>query len=303
MASFSAHKELDFKGLKYFMNGEYDLPSKTVVFLHGNTASKESFLDLVPLLNDAGFSCVILVDLPGFGASTEIDGPYTVRNACTWINQLLSFIGVESCVFAGWSLGGHIALRYYKEYPEQVHGLVTFGTPPINSDDPALLGEAFGKAFDGSEYEGYDEAEHMKLIGLLSKGDLLTEEEAEMFMRHPVADESFFDTDVYQYQVQVAMTSKKAGQARQEYLGSFFTDVNDEGKVHNEYKTALSHPNIRMIHAEFDGAISYKYMQSVDEAYHSKWGKNILHVINGAKHACFMSDKARAFVDVFRTLE
>ncbi len=287
--------ENSFDGLSYLLYGKHTTPNSTILFLHGNTASKESFVHLVPKLM-AKYNCVILVDLPGFGKSDSIEGKFGLKNANDHLHRLLSHLEIPSCIFAGWSLGGHISIRQKFHYPDDVSGLVVFGTPPINASTKEELGVEFGKAFDGSAYPDYNEEHHLKLVSLLSKEGLLDQEEADMFMKHPVNDEDFIASPIYEYQVQIAMTSTAAGRARKEYIGCFFEEMCNERDVF------LGVENARLIHAEQDGVISLSYLEQVDKDHQEKYGKNILHVLKGARHASFMGATTDEFVEILLSM-
>lgn len=103
---------------------------KTILFIHGNSASKEFFENLMqePALREFR---LIAVDLPGHGESSDFpqevaqiftdneeriflnrDHYYTFAGYANVLNRFLSQLGISSkdvCIF-GWSLGGHVAI-------------------------------------------------------------------------------------------------------------------------------------------------------------------------------------------------
>jgi pimeloyl-ACP methyl ester carboxylesterase len=70
---------------------------------------------------------VIAPDLPGFGKSST-DRPFTMQSLAEDLNQFLSRINVNSCVLAGFSMGGYVALAYAKKFPKALRGLMLIDT-------------------------------------------------------------------------------------------------------------------------------------------------------------------------------
>lgn len=70
---------------------------------------------------------VIIVDLPGFGKSSEPQDVWTVYDYVECIHELLSVLKVKNPIMIGHSFGGKISLVYASKY--DVKKLVTFGSP------------------------------------------------------------------------------------------------------------------------------------------------------------------------------
>ena len=86
-----------------------------LVLLHGTGSSLHTWDSLVAKLPEK--RCIRL-DIPGFG----LTGPhplrnYTPENTAKIIDDLLKYVGADSCIIAGNSLGGFIAWSYALDHP------------------------------------------------------------------------------------------------------------------------------------------------------------------------------------------
>ncbi len=71
---------------------------------------------------------VIALDLPGFGQSPSEANP-SIAKMAQEVARLLSALNVkESVVIAGLSMGGYVALEFFRQFPERVRGLGLFST-------------------------------------------------------------------------------------------------------------------------------------------------------------------------------
>jgi 3-oxoadipate enol-lactonase len=72
---------------------------------------------------------VIAPDLRGFGASEHPKGAYSMEIMADDCHALLeSAAGGQPAVICGLSMGGYVAMTYYRKYPDKVRGLVLAGT-------------------------------------------------------------------------------------------------------------------------------------------------------------------------------
>ena len=101
-----------------------------VLFIHGNSVSKETFefqLDQFPARRK------LALDLPGHGESSDAVIPrrtYSLAGYADCVSEVLSEIGVAEVVVVGWSLGGHIGLELTARFPGLL-GLMAVGAPPF----------------------------------------------------------------------------------------------------------------------------------------------------------------------------
>jgi len=100
-----------------------------VVYVHGNSASGNVFQKQ---LADTRLK-VYALDLPGHGESDRLSDPsqYNLPNYAKMLSEFAKALGLESAVFVGWSLGGHVVLEAVKLLPK-AKGFVIYGTPPIS---------------------------------------------------------------------------------------------------------------------------------------------------------------------------
>lgn len=105
---------------RYNQGGE-----KPLVFLHGWGQNTEMMLPVAkPFIENHE---VILIDLPGFGKSGQLDCPYEVSDYVELLHKLLQKLDIKKPTLIGHSYGGKISLLYASKY--EVEKLVLFGSP------------------------------------------------------------------------------------------------------------------------------------------------------------------------------
>jgi len=112
-----------------------------IVLIHGNSSSGLTFEKQINgSLGDR--HRVIAIDLPGHGDSDSFDdlSKYGMPGYAAAIAEAAEALGVQSAVFVGWSLGGHIVLEAHNLLPE-AKGFAIYGTPPLAF--PPAMEEAF----------------------------------------------------------------------------------------------------------------------------------------------------------------
>ena len=100
----------------------------TVVLLHGLGETMGCWERIVPLLEDR-FG-VVLVDLPGFGASDGGGRGVGIRAYAAAVEEAVRALGVGSAVVAGHSLGGSVSVALAERAPSLVERLVLVNAPP-----------------------------------------------------------------------------------------------------------------------------------------------------------------------------
>lgn len=134
-----------------------------VLFIHGNSASKEVFHHQLSSPMGEAYR-MIAFDLPGHGESSNAANPaatYTMPGYTKVIMEMLEQLGVDKAAVYGWSLGGHIAIELMPRFPGLV-GLMLTGTPPVHPNPPSFMG-------------GFNAHPAVPLIG---KPDLTADDEA-----------------------------------------------------------------------------------------------------------------------------
>lgn len=99
--------------------------AQTLVFLHGwgqNIAMMQPIAD--PFQEDYN---IVIIDLPGYGKSSEPTYAWTVSDYVACIHELLEILNIENPILIGHSFGGKISLLYASCYP--VMKLVLLASP------------------------------------------------------------------------------------------------------------------------------------------------------------------------------
>lgn len=109
-----------------------------VLFLHGNSSSKEIFARQFESEIGSRYRCIGF-DLPGHGQSSNAPEPeqtYSIHGFADAAMAMLSALGIDQAVLVGWSLGGHVALEMMGRWPGTRAAWLT-GTPPAGAADLA----------------------------------------------------------------------------------------------------------------------------------------------------------------------
>ena len=128
----SRFAEIDGARVHYQEFGEPG--DRTLVLVHGYTASTYVWKTAAPMLADEGYH-VIAVDLLGFGFS---DKPrtfdYSIRSQAAMVSGLIEHLGIIPATLVGSSYGGAVSLTIALERPEQVEKLVLVDA--VINDEP-----------------------------------------------------------------------------------------------------------------------------------------------------------------------
>lgn len=114
--------EIDEHNLDYSDAGA-GLP---IIFIHAFPLNQTMWDDQVAALGTR-FRPITL-DLRGFGRSDAPRGPYPMERMAMDVRALMSALSIEDAVIAGCSMGGYVALAFYREYPGAVRALVLSDT-------------------------------------------------------------------------------------------------------------------------------------------------------------------------------
>ncbi|MBX3349226.1 MAG: alpha/beta fold hydrolase [Nitrospira sp.] len=97
-----------------------------LVFLHAFPLNRTMWAE-----QEKGLSAqfrVITIDLRGHGESDAPLWHYSLDQAADDVRSLLDHLSIRQAVFIGLSMGGYIALAFYRKYAERVKGLVLADT-------------------------------------------------------------------------------------------------------------------------------------------------------------------------------
>jgi pimeloyl-ACP methyl ester carboxylesterase len=120
--------------LAYEVSGE----GVPIVLLHGFPFNRTLWRGQVEALRER--YTVITVDLRGHGEThAPADAPATMDAMAEDVAALLDLLRIESVVLGGLSMGGYVALAFYRLFPGRVRALLLADTRPQADTDEARL--------------------------------------------------------------------------------------------------------------------------------------------------------------------
>jgi len=234
----------------------------TVLFIHGNSASKDIFSKQLQS-SLANQHRLIAFDLPGHGESDNAMSPqdtYTISSYASLVRELVEKLELRRVVLVGWSLGGHIAIEAAAQgLPAE--GMAISGTPPVG---PGL--EHMGEAFIASES-----------MGLTGKPEL-TDEEVVAFANEGMGGAEYVTDGILQA---VARTD---GIARQTMLQDWSTPGAgfDQRQVVAEWVKPIA-----VLQGEQDAFVNGEYLQALE--WNNLW-RGEIQFFEAVGHAPFWQD-------------
>lgn len=112
-------KHINDVDINYIEYGEGD----DIVLLHGWGQN----IAMMKPVGDKLKGHIIILDLPGYGESTEPPNIWTIYDYVECVHEFLNSIGVKNPIMMGHSFGGKISLAYASKY--KVKKLVLFASP------------------------------------------------------------------------------------------------------------------------------------------------------------------------------
>jgi len=99
---------------------------RPVVLIHGYPFNRSLWNEQVETLSNS--YRVIVPDLRGFGETDASTGTATMNRMAEDVGQLLDHLRISQAVIGGLSMGGYVALAFYKQFPSRVRALVLADT-------------------------------------------------------------------------------------------------------------------------------------------------------------------------------
>lgn len=99
---------------------------KTILLIYGFCGNIEMMEAFCPYISRE--YKILVMDFPGHGYSEKIDQELSVESVSTIVNELLICSGENDIYLVGYSLGGIIALNFYRNNHEKVKKMVLWNT-------------------------------------------------------------------------------------------------------------------------------------------------------------------------------
>jgi non-heme chloroperoxidase len=100
---------------------------RPVVFLHGWCLNRKMWIYAEEALLP-GFQ-VITPDLPGFGQSDHLGGPYTLDRYASDVSRLIEEEKLSDAILVGFAFGAAVALECATRFPSRLKGVVAVAVP------------------------------------------------------------------------------------------------------------------------------------------------------------------------------
>lgn len=97
-----------------------------MVLIHGYPFNRSLWNEQVEALSSK--YRVVAPDLRGFGESDSSEGPATMSRMAQDVAQLMDQLDIPQAVIGGLSMGGYVALAFYKQFASRVRALVLADT-------------------------------------------------------------------------------------------------------------------------------------------------------------------------------
>ena len=124
-------------GTAYELAGPADRP--LVVLIHGIGLHRGIWRDYIPVLADK--YRVLAYDFLGHGESIPAPEPLSLTGLAVQLDTLMTELGLEHGVVAGFSMGGMINRRFAMDFPLRTRGLVVLNSPHQRSPEAQELVE------------------------------------------------------------------------------------------------------------------------------------------------------------------
>jgi 3-oxoadipate enol-lactonase len=99
---------------------------RPIVLIHGYPFNRSLWDEQVAALSSS--YRVIAPDLRGFGESDASDGPSTMNRLAEDVALLMDHLEVSRAAITGLSMGGYVALAFYKQFPSRSRALILADT-------------------------------------------------------------------------------------------------------------------------------------------------------------------------------
>lgn len=101
---------------------------RPIVLIHGYPFNRALWTEQIPTLSNS--NRIIAPDLRGFGESDTSPEVSTMSSLATDVAALMDQLEIPRATIGGLSMGGYVALAFYKLFPSRVRALVLADTRP-----------------------------------------------------------------------------------------------------------------------------------------------------------------------------
>lgn len=115
--------------IHYWVSESVDSSAVTLVFLPGLTADHRLFEKQLAYFE--GRCNVFVWDAPGHAASWPFALDFTLMDKATWLQEILTRENLPHLVLVGQSMGGYVAQAFAQRFPEQIDGLISIDSAPL----------------------------------------------------------------------------------------------------------------------------------------------------------------------------
>jgi len=165
--------------------------AQRVLYIHGTGCNAKVFAEHLSALSKRHE--VVAIDLPGHGGSGG-SGFRSVTDHAFFVGALIEDLGWQSCIVAGHSLGGGIALAVAIYFDELVAGLMLIDTGARLRVNPKVLELARkaaegGRTAAGDSRLGYADTTHQRVVDAVNT--LTAGCDPKVIYKDWIADDSF----------------------------------------------------------------------------------------------------------------
>ena len=123
MAEVARIMQMSERGVWYTRRGS----GRPVILVHGWCLNRKMWAYTEHNLSDV--YDVLAVDLPGFGLSSSLAGPYSFERFSEDIAALINELDLQNVVLVGFALGAAVALKAAVKHPDQIAAVVSVAIP------------------------------------------------------------------------------------------------------------------------------------------------------------------------------
>lgn len=242
--------------------------NKNIILLHGSGCDNAILSWFEVMQNFNNEYTIYAPDLLGYGKSDKPDnlcGEKFYDVHIQTIKQITEYLGLETFILAGLSMGGAIAIGYALKYPMQVQALFpvdTWGISPVLPFHVLSFWYIHKTNLTLSQYNWI--AKHKWLV--------------KWFIGYYLIQDKKKITDEIIYEVLKACKNDNAGKSMQDYQRSSCNRNRAIPFYTNKLKR-LTMPVI-FVHGEYDSLVPVKYLNIISEILPN--GK--IYILKGCKH-------------------